>query len=232
MSVRVSSLRERTRERPVVGTFVKLRALEAIEICAQTLDFAVIDLEHSQLSEADAFALVRHAYALRFPAVVRIPELDRGLVNRLLETGAAGVQLSTVRSRAQVEELRRAALYAPEGTRSISLAHSRAAYGRTAVAEYVRSVERPLVVAQVETLGTDDPLDEILAAAPDVVFVGALDLLVDAGLDEDRAARRRDEIAAAAERAGIALGGTSRDYSYAVVSSDVALLGEAVAGVR
>ena len=51
MSVRLSSLRERLRESRLVGTFVKLPALEAVEICAQTLDFAVVDLEHSQLAD-------------------------------------------------------------------------------------------------------------------------------------------------------------------------------------
>ena len=97
MSVRLSSLRERLREASLLGTFVKLPALEAIEICAQTLDFAVVDLEHSQLTEDDALRLVRHAWALGFPALVRLPEVDRGLVNRLLEAGAAGIQLSSVR---------------------------------------------------------------------------------------------------------------------------------------
>src|SRR5919202_2784783 len=100
MAGRESSLRERLREGRLVGTFVKLPALESIELCAAELDFAVVDLEHSQLSEADALRLVRHAYALGFPAVARIPEVDRGLVNRLLEAGAGGVHLSSVCPRA------------------------------------------------------------------------------------------------------------------------------------
>src|SRR5919201_745172 len=89
MSVRLSSLRERLGEGRLVGTFVKLPALESIEVVAAELDFAVVDLEHSQLDEGDALRLFRHARALAFPAVVRVPELDRGLVNRLLEAGPA-----------------------------------------------------------------------------------------------------------------------------------------------
>src|ERR671937_571785 len=117
MSARMSSIREELEARRVVGTFIKLAALESIEIAAAELDFAVVDLEHSQLSEGEARRLVRHAHALGFPAVVRIPELDRGLVNRLLEAGAAGIQLSTVRRAAEVSELRAATRYAPAGTR-------------------------------------------------------------------------------------------------------------------
>src|SRR4051794_41908750 len=74
----------------IVGTFVKLPALETVDLCAAALDFCVVDYEHSQLAEADVLRLVRHAAARTFPAVVRIPEVDRGLVNRLLEAGAAG----------------------------------------------------------------------------------------------------------------------------------------------
>jgi 4-hydroxy-2-oxoheptanedioate aldolase len=217
-----------------VGTFVKLPALESIDVCAATLDFCVVDHEHSQLSEADVLRLVRHAAALRFPAVVRIPEVDRGLVNRLLEAGAAGIQLSSVRRVAEVEALRDAALYAPAGRRSISLGHPAARYGATPLRDYLADAERPLLVAQLETRETDDPLDEICAAGADVVFLGLTDLLVDCGLDEGAARGRADAIAAAAERAGVALGGFGNEdrFRYAVVSSDVALLREAVAGVR
>src|SRR5581483_10685818 len=103
------------------GLFLKLPALESVDlVAASPLDFAVVDLEHSQLSEPDALRLVRHAHALGLRALVRIPTVDRGLVNRLLEAGAAGLQLSTVRTAAQVPMLRNAMRYAPEGLRSIS----------------------------------------------------------------------------------------------------------------
>jgi 4-hydroxy-2-oxoheptanedioate aldolase len=217
----------------VRGTFVKLASLEVVDIVARSLDFAVVDLEHSQLGETDALRLVRHAHALAFPALVRLPEVDRGLVNRLLEAGAAGIQLSTVTRATQIADLRAASEYPPRGTRSISLAHPVAGYGAVPLAEYLEGATRPLVVAQVETMQTEDPLDEILEAAPDVVFVGVTDLSVDAGLDAERARARVDEIAGAAEHAGIPLGGFGVDerFRYSVVSSDVALLQEALARV-
>jgi 4-hydroxy-2-oxoheptanedioate aldolase len=230
----LSSLRARLAEGRAVGTFVKLPALESIDLCASALDFCVVDYEHSQLSEADVLRLVRHADARGFPAVVRIPRLDAGLVNRLLEGGAAGVQLSSVRRADDVRGLRAAMRYAPDGRRSISLAHPQAGYGGTALREYLGSVEPPVVVIQLETLETDDPLSEIAQAGADVIFLGLTDLLVDCGLDDKAAAARADEIAAAAADAGVVLGGFGREerFRYAVVSSDVALLREAVNGVR
>jgi 4-hydroxy-2-oxoheptanedioate aldolase len=217
-----------------VGTFVKLPALESIEICAQSLDFCVVDYEHSQLSEADVLRLVRHAAALDFAAVVRIPEVDRGLVNRLLEAGAAGIQLSSVRRVAEVQALASAVAYAPDGSRSISLAHPQAGYGAVPLREYVASSETPLVVIQLETRATDNPPVELCRAGADVAFLGLTDLLVDCGLDDGVSAARADELAEAVAEAGIALGGFGAEerFRYAVVSSDVALLREGVAGVR
>jgi len=231
MAGRLSSLRKALRERALAGTFVKLPALEIIEIAAAQLDFAVVDLEHSQLSEGDALRLVRHAWALGFPAVVRVHELDRALVNRALEAGAAGIQLSSVRRAAEVEALRAACLYAPDGTRSISLAHPLAHYGATPLSRYLAEQEPPLVVAQIETATTDDPLETIFAAGVDVAFVGVTDLTVDLALDADRVEARIAEIAAAAAAADVVLGGFGPDerWRYAVASSDLALLRNAYA---
>src|SRR5436190_11653808 len=120
------------------GLFVKLPSTEVIDMTmAAGFQFAVVDLEHSQLSEAQARTLVRHARALGLPALVRLPENDRGTVNRLLEAGAAGIQLSTVRSAAEVRELRSFMHYAPQGTRSISLTHPQAGYGRRPLGDYL-----------------------------------------------------------------------------------------------
>jgi 4-hydroxy-2-oxoheptanedioate aldolase len=215
---------------PNLGLFVKLPSTQAIEIAAAAdFDFCVIDLEHSQLSEGDAIGLASHAAAIEFPALVRIPEVDRGAVNRLLEAGAVGIQLSTVRRAEQVAELRAATRYSPEGDRSISLAHRRADYGGTSMADYL-GAERsspPLVVAQIETATTDDPLEEILAAAPDVAFIGTADLRADVGLDQGAYERRVEEIVEATVSTDVVLGAFGLEdprVTYRLITSDLTLL--------
>jgi 2-keto-3-deoxy-L-rhamnonate aldolase RhmA len=215
------------------GIFLKLPSTEIVDVVhASPLDFAVVDLEHSQLSEGQARALVRHGAALGLPVLVRLPELDKGLVNRLLEAGAAGIQLSTVRRVEQIAGLRSAVAYAPAGTRSVSLAHPQAGYGAVPLAEYLSAQHPPLVVAQIETADTDDPLDELMAAGPDVAFIGTTDLSVDVGLDASRVRARVEEIAEAAAAAGVALGAFALEderVAYRLVSSDLALLRAAIA---
>jgi len=235
----------------LVGTFAKLPGADAGEVLAGAgFDFSIVDREHSQLSDAEARALVRTMRAAGLPALVRVPALDRGEANRLLEAGAAGIQLSTVRSAAQARGLSEALRYPPGGARSISLAHAQAAYGRLGLADYLAASDgsrSPLAVVQIETATTDDALPEILRAGADVAFVGSTDLLVDLGLDARAAAERTEAIAAAAGEAGIPWGGFAADAAaarvmaeqgarYVVVGSDLALLGtacrEAAAAVR
>jgi 4-hydroxy-2-oxoheptanedioate aldolase len=218
------------------GLFVKLPSSQVVEIAASAgFDFCVIDLEHSQLTESDAIDLASHAAAIGLPSLVRIPEVDRGVVNRLLEAGAIGIQLSTVRRAAQVTDLRAATRYAPEGERSISLSHRRADYGGDSMAEYLEAERRtpPLVVAQIETATTDDPLDEILAAGPDVAFIGTADLRADVGLDAGAYEERVREIIDEVEAAGVVLGAFGLDdprVTYRLISSDLAVLRSGAAG--
>jgi 4-hydroxy-2-oxoheptanedioate aldolase len=219
----------------IVGTFVKLGALEVIDlIAASTLDFAIVDLEHSQLGEAEALRLIRHASASDLPVVVRVPSCDAGQVNRLLEAGAAGIQLSTVRSVGQVDALVAATRYAPAGRRSVSLAHPAAGYGATGLRDLVIAAP-PLLVGQIETARTDDPLEDILRAGLDVAFLGLTDLEVDLGFDPERLRSRVTEVAAATDACGIVLGAFAATTGqipagarYIALSSDVAMMRSAL----
>ena len=216
----------------VRGVFVKVPTTEVVDLVAGTgFDFAVVDLEHSQLAEGDALRLVRHGYVTGFPVLARIAAGDRGLVNRLLEAGAAGIHLSTVRRVADIRALRAASRYAPHGTRSVGLGHPGGRYGGISLREYLEAQgDGPLVIPQIETEETDDSLDEIAAEA-DVLFVGPTDLAVDVGLDDERLHARVDEIADAAERAGVPLGAFALDdprVRYLAVSTDLGLLRQAL----
>jgi len=232
----------------VVGTFVKLSGLEAIDLVAAAgFDFAVVDLEHSQLGFSQASALLRHGAAIGLPTVVRIPDVDPALVNRLLEAGASGVQLSSLRRRASVAELRAATCHPPAGTRSVSLAQPAARYGAGGLVAYLagEEAEPPLVIGQIETATTDDTLGE-LAAGLDVVFLGTTDLSVDLGLPGELSAApvraRMEEVAAAASAEGVRLGGFAGDAagvaalrrlgaSYLLVGSDLAALSSGISSL-
>jgi 4-hydroxy-2-oxoheptanedioate aldolase len=227
---------------------VKLPGPASIDLAVLAgLDLVVVDLEHSLLSEADALAQVHHAAARDLPALVRVASVDAGQVNRLLEAGAAGIQLSTLRTTAAAQALRAATRHAPEGRRSVSLGHPTAAYGRRPLADHIaaEAADPPVVVGQIETATTDDPLAEVVAPL-DVAFLGTTDLTVDLGvpgrLDAEVVRARIAEVAGAASGAGVALGAwasgpaeaatvVAAGARFVLLSSDLALLGGALADV-
>ena len=234
-----AQLRERLRAgAPIVGTFVKLPALESVDLVRSlAFDLATVDGEHSQLDERAILALVRHGAALGLPMLVRTPTRDAGQINRMLEAGAAGIQLSTLRSRRDRDALAAATRYAPDGARSVSLAHPQADYSGIPLVKYLEQSKAafPLLVGQIETATTDDPLDEVVRGL-DCAFLGTTDLSVDIGrpgrLDDEPVKKRVAEIAAAAAKASVPLGAwvanaeqlatlKSPALRYVLVGSDV-----------
>ena len=246
----VHQLRRRVRDRlsagsRLTGTFVKLASPDVVELAAGSgLDLVVVDLEHSTLTERDAIDLVRHAAVCGFPALVRLPAVDAPLVARLLENGAAGFQLSTLRSVVERQQLQAACRFAPVGTRSGSLANRAAAFGAVTLADVLRTedADPPLLVGQIETL-VAEPLADVVRGL-DVAFVGTTDLAVGLGLPAPAdLAAAVEAVRSAATEAGVAFGGWAPALAdaerlglaaaaYVVVGSDLQLLAHGLRAVN
>ena len=204
-------LRNKMNSRSVLGTFVKLGRREVIEILALAgLDFAICDLEHSQITAAEAGHMLAAGRSCGLPVIVRIAHFDPGEINRLLEAGAAGIQFPQVQTREQVAAFRAACKYPPQGSRSVSLAQPAAGYGSEPLTEYLaRSNREVLLVGQLETRELEKPLAALLDGL-DVAFIGSLDLTVDMGvpgkLEDPQVQQRLREIEMAAAAANVHLG--------------------------
>ena len=219
----------------VEGLFVKLGATETLEAASRHFDFCVIDLEHSALGEAEALDLLNFARTLGFPALLRLPEVDAPLINRALEAGAVGIQVSDVQRATDVVAARAAMEFPPSGHRSVSTAHAGAGYGATGLEDYVRQHPRHLLVAQIEDVTTDDSLAEIFRAGPDVAFIGTADLSAAAGFEQAVVASRVKEIADAAESAAVTLGGYRLEHPqarYQISCSDISLFHDSLGAKR
>lgn len=237
------SLRELLLDHPVVGTFLKLPRTDVVAILALAgFDFLICDLEHSQADERDCRDVLLAARAEGIPTVVRVASVDRGLINRLLEAGAAGIQMPRIRTAADVAELRSLVSYPPAGTRSLSLAQPSARYGTKPMQDYLRdSNEEVLTVGQFETADLIAPLDDVVEGL-DVAFIGTLDLSVDAGVAgqfdspalrqkvaavEEAAKRTATPLGAFAPDVSAARTAISRGYRYIAVAADITMLAAA-----
>ncbi len=240
MNSPAAQLQQKLTHGPAFGTFAKLGRREVIEILARAgLDFMICDLEHSQISESEAAIMVLAGLNCDLPVVVRVPSFDPGFINRLLEAGAAGIQLPQIQTQAQSLAFQQACKYPPQGSRSISLAQSAAGFGAEPLLDYIRRAnEEVLVVGQLESKELEQPI-EALVRGLSVAFIGTLDLTVDMGvpgkLDEPAVQERLRAIEHAAKTAGVHLGiyadsparaaqAAAAGYRFIAVSSDVAAL--------
>jgi 4-hydroxy-2-oxoheptanedioate aldolase len=105
---------------PAIGTWVKLPAMESMELIALAgFDFVVIDLEHSAMSIESAYRQIGVALFAGVSPIVRIPALDGGVVQRILDAGAEGIMLPHVDTVSQAQAAASAVRFAPRGTRGV-----------------------------------------------------------------------------------------------------------------
>lgn len=162
--------------RPLFGTLVSLPSAEIAEILVEAgFDWLFVDMEHGGF-DAGAVQRVLQAVAGRRPCIVRVPRNEPNAIARALDAGADGLIFPHVNTAEEARACVSAALYPPEGTRSIGLARAQG-YGAR-VAESLAGANRATVrIAQAEHILAARNIREILAVPGlDAVFIGPYDL--------------------------------------------------------
>ena len=228
-------------DRTCFGTFLKLPRPEVVDLLALAgFDFVICDMEHAQISELEARTVIKACAAVGMPVTVRLPEPTPGLVNRLLEAGAVGIQMPRLRTRSDTDSLHAMMHYPPEGVRSVGNANAWAGYGNVPVLQYLEeSNARSLVIGQFETRKVDDPIDPMMQNL-DVAFIGPMDLSVDFGVpgqfDHPDVTARIRQVEEAAARTDTYMGAfvgsiekagklAAVGYRYLAVGGDIGILG-------
>lgn len=208
----------------------------AVEI-AGGLEFAavVIDARHAAISpySGEVENLVRAADVSRTPALVSLPDITPGTVNRALNDGADGIIAPDVRSAAEARAAVSAARYPPAGRRGAAPVVRAARFGMTDWEEYRADTnEQRLVLAALES-------PESMHAAPEILSVEGLDgILLDAlttglaagrdqelspgeGADVLRVAQTCGKIAGVLARAPVAESWARAGWRLVVLGSDL-----------
>jgi len=238
-----TDLRARLGDRPCFGTVLKIPRPEVADLLAIAgFDFVICDMEHAQVSELEARVAIKACVANDLPVIVRLPDLDQGIINRLFEAGATGIQMSRLRTKSDARQLFALTHFPPLGVRSVGQANPRAGYGSVPLPTYVEDGNaRIVLVGQFETREVEQPIDAAMEGL-DVAFIGPVDLSVDFGVpgqaDHPEVVARIRDIEAAATRTGTAMGAfvgsveralelVARGYRYLAVSGDISILGTA-----
>jgi 4-hydroxy-2-oxoheptanedioate aldolase len=177
----------RSSEGPVVGTFVKIPALEVAEIVGVAgFDFVVIDTEHALLSVRDVYSLLVVYSRMGVAPLVRITDHGYGDAQRYLDAGAAGILVPHVSNAGQAAGAMRQYLFPPEGTRGMGYASRAGLWGSLpgGPGEYVRVGQEDVArIAMIEERESVDDIAGILTApGVDAVFIGPGDLSLSMGV--------------------------------------------------
>lgn len=173
--------------RPALGTWIKIPAMEIMELVALAgFDFVVIDLEHSLIGPESAYRLIGTARHTGVAPLVRVPGLAGGLVQRVLDAGAAGIMVPHVDTVEQARAAVSAVRFPPRGSRGVGATGRAGAWGAVDRAEYLRHGNDDVVlIAQIESAEGVRQAGAIAALdGVDALLVGAADLSVSEGRSE------------------------------------------------
>src|SRR6059036_1536172 len=115
----IKKLREKlAADQPVYGMWITLESASISEMAvALGLDWIVIDAEHGHLDWKEILEHIRAAVRSDTVVLVRVAELNAGLIKRALDIGADGVVVPWIETAEQLKQAVAFAAYPPEGVR-------------------------------------------------------------------------------------------------------------------
>jgi 2-dehydro-3-deoxyglucarate aldolase/4-hydroxy-2-oxoheptanedioate aldolase len=149
-------------DQPTFGLWITLEAPAVTEIAVGLgLDWIVIDAEHGHLDWQEIVAHLRSTVRSDTVALVRIAELNAGLIKRALDLGADGVVIPWIETAEQLQQAVAFAHYPTEGVRGIG-ADRATAWGQALTEHTAEANDHVLVVPIIETVRTAANLAEML----------------------------------------------------------------------
>jgi phosphoglycerate dehydrogenase-like enzyme/2-keto-3-deoxy-L-rhamnonate aldolase RhmA len=199
-------------DRPAFGLWVSLEAPAVTEIAvALGLDWVVIDAEHGHLDWKEVAEHVRAAVRSDTVALVRVAELNGGLIKRALDIGADGVVIPWVETAEQLRRAVRFARYPLDGARGIG-AERATAWGQ-ALAEHAGTANESVFVVPIIETVTGGRNVAAMCEVPgvDLVWFGPADYSASAGFRgqwegpgvADAILRAKDALRAAGKHCGV-----------------------------
>jgi len=171
----------------------------------------MLDLEHGPFNMETVEDVFKVGRCLNVGCLVRVPELAKSYVSRIMDAGATGVMVPMLETKEQAERLVYWSKYTPLGNRGYGGigAHTnfRAVPPGETAAFMARANEETMSIAQIETALAIENIEEI-ASVPglDALLIGPNDLAISLGCAGDLLGPVLDaaigKVAAAAGRHG------------------------------
>ena len=246
-----------TKGSPIFGAWTSLGHPSITEIFTHIkVDFVGIDLEHSTISQEQSQRIIAASHASGIACLPRLSSHNGEQIKRLLDSGADGVIVPMVSTRAQVEQIVEWCKYPPVGKRSYGIARAQD-YGFDFENYTSTWNDRSVIIIQIESIQGVEAVDDLLShEGVDGAMVGPYDLSGALGipgrLSDPRVTEACARVLQACRRKEKACGthitepteenvrkAFDSGYSFVVLASDVFLLwkwsehmGNLVQGIR
>ena len=144
--------RKLAEDSPVFGLWVTLESPSVTEIAVGLgLDWVVIDAEHGHLDWKEILEHIRATVRSDTVALVRIAELNGGLIKRALDIGADGIVIPWIETADQLRQAVSFSQYPADGLRGIG-GERATCWGQCLVEHTAEANENVLVVPIIETV--------------------------------------------------------------------------------
>ena len=164
-----------------LGLWVTLESPSITEIALRLgLDWICIDTEHGHLDFKEVVEHSRAASRSDVACLVRVQEIEQGVIKRVLDLGADGILVPQIRTAEEVERAVYFAKYPPRGFRGIGA--ERSTFWGKALSEARTGNEHTLVIPLIENMEAGRNIHSIMDV-PDVdaFFFGPADYSASAG---------------------------------------------------
>lgn len=184
-NLKLKNLKSRLKKRETLtGCWLTLGSSLTAEIVGLAgFDWVLIDLEHGSGSEPDVLHQLQALEHTPAAPVVRVESFERQRIHRMLDLGAEGIMCPRINTVEEAVKFSAALRYPPEGVRGVAKTIRATGFSRN-FESYRREInDNILGIAQVETPGILDHLDEIAEVENiDMLFIGPADLTMSLGI--------------------------------------------------
>ena len=168
------------------GLFIKCPHPEIIECLGfEKADFAVIDMEHTPVTQNTLYPLVLAAELHKLDLIVRIPENKECFYKWCLDLGIKSIQIPHIQSASDVKKAIQYSNFAPIGDRGLCRYVRAANFSSMDKEKYISESNSLLsLVFQIEGEKGVNNIDEIIRELPpnSSIFIGPYDLSQSLGI--------------------------------------------------
>lgn len=170
--------------KPAVGAIVTMPSPQVMQVMARAgMDWLLIDLEHGPIDLASAHAMILATAGTPAVPMARIAANVPWLAKPLIDSGALGIAVPMVCTRAEAEAAARALRYPPAGERMWGPFYAPMRWDMT-MRDYMLAADQELLaMVTIEHVDAVKRIDEIAEArGVDVAIIGPGDLATSFGL--------------------------------------------------